>query len=87
MMDTSNFICNDCKFNTFHGEYYMLEDSVWREIVGNDKLIMLCIGCAERRFGRQLESVDFIRWPINYSYNAHSPRLRGKNRITVLSGL
>lgn len=59
------FLCMDCKTDTGKaGEHYMLKDSVWLAVVKDNKG-MLCIGCIERRLGRQLSALDFNDSYIN----------------------
>lgn len=64
-MDNSNFNCLDCSINTLHNlEYYMLKFGLWKTVNPNDSG-MLCIGCVEKRIGRKLSSVDFLKCPLN----------------------
>lgn len=58
--------CLDCDIDTFEiGEYYMLKDPVWEEAVPDDDLGMLCIGCIEKKLGRELSPEDFSECPLN----------------------
>jgi hypothetical protein len=76
--------CIDCGMNTMDAdEYYMVHNEIWAEVVP-DRLGMLCIGCLERRLGRQLEPSDFTDAPLN-GEGLHgrgmfdqSPRLRNR---------
>jgi hypothetical protein len=55
--------CGDCGIDTIAiGEYYMVRDDLWPL----DRLDgMLCIGCLERRLGRELAATDFDDAPVN----------------------
>lgn len=58
--------CVDCRWDTcLLGEWYMVNDSVWKaagmKAIGG----CLCIGCLEERLGRTLTSDDFTDLPIN----------------------
>lgn len=61
-------ICWDCGEDTSNiGEYYMVNDAVWKQAVENKKAI-LCIGCLEARLNRRLTPDDFsekLHLPIN----------------------
>lgn len=61
----ARFKCLDCNVDTgkLH-EHYMLEDSVWFQVV-NSNQGMLCIGCIEARLGRLLTPKDFNNSFIN----------------------
>lgn len=70
-----NFICIDCEVYTcpINGiaEYYSLKDNIW--FTANPPNTkgskydngMLCIGCVEKRLGRELNLKDFIKCPLN----------------------
>jgi hypothetical protein len=65
-------ICKDCCMDTTPrkrpGEYYMIHDALWfaagmtHHPDGEDAQFKeyLCIGCLEKRLGRELTGVDFI---------------------------
>jgi len=53
--------CLDCQVVPVE-EHYMLYDALWLGINPKDEGV-LCIGCAERRLGRQLKPTDFTGWP------------------------
>ena len=57
--------CLDCKTDTYEiGEYYMVHHDLWE--TANPKIKgMLCIGCLERRLGRELDYTDFTWSPLN----------------------
>lgn len=61
-------VCLDCKWNThvIH-EYYRVTNEVWLQAVpGNHG--MLCVGCLEKRLGRELTPADFeLDVPINHN--------------------
>jgi len=59
------FLCLDCKIDTGKAyEHYMLIDKIWSKIHNSNKG-MLCIGCAETRLGRRLNSGDFKDCHVN----------------------
>lgn len=75
------FIC-PCGFDTFHNEYYMVHDGIWKAANG---AIMLCIGCLEERLNRKLTIRDFTDAPVNrLNFGTKSARLidRLTNRKT-----
>jgi hypothetical protein len=57
--------CNDCGMETLSAEpgvpteHYSVDDDVWRQ-AGAGKRDHLCIGCLEKRLGRQLNRHDFM---------------------------
>lgn len=75
------FPCKDCENETFRSEYYMVYDLVW-EIAHKEKESrdgFLCIGCLEKRIGRQLIANDFIDYPVNsLSFSIKSDRLMNR---------
>jgi hypothetical protein len=75
--DLDAFLCADCCENTLilH-EYYMVTKEVWKEATQNKKAYMLCIGCLEKRLGRELSNKDFGNYPLNtVGWNKQSSRL------------
>lgn len=67
--------CLDCGVHTGNIlEYYMLHNDLWLKIHPEDDG-MLCIGCAEKRLGRQFNSGDFTHYPINSLTHSRSQRL------------
>ena len=53
------FLCLDCNVDTGAiYEHYMLVDSTWY-LIHDSNRGMLCIGCIEKRLGRQLNANDF----------------------------
>jgi hypothetical protein len=69
------FLCMDCGKDTYASqEYYMLLDETWRSI--NPEIDgMLCLDCAERRLGRELNAADFNVQPTNQRQAACCPAL------------
>lgn len=71
--ESNSFNCMDCGEDTLQmGEYYMLKEKVWREVVPKDgPQGMLCIGCFEIRLGKkhgegaQLTFGAFTHCPLN----------------------
>jgi hypothetical protein len=75
-----NFNCEDCGNDTSPatgiGEYYMVGDGVWRQATALKPAKMLCVGCLEKRLGRELRPDDFYGYSLNYLGAPQSPRLR-----------
>lgn len=60
------FSCIDCKADTSAiNEYYMVTDELWAKADMTPEGGMLCIGCLEKRIGRQLVAKDFPAYPVN----------------------
>jgi hypothetical protein len=59
MKDRSSFLCLDCGVDTGAiDEYYRVTNELWARVnPGGDG--MLCIGCLEKRLGRELTPDDF----------------------------
>ena len=59
--------CLDCRKDTIRDlkEYYNVHDSVWQQSGVKPHGGFLCIGCLEKRIGRQLDFRDFGDVPIN----------------------
>lgn len=74
------FTCLDCAVDTDEiGEYYMVNDYVWKQTGIAPDGGKLCIGCLETRIGRRLMSSDFPHYPINYAgIFRQSDRLRNR---------
>lgn len=63
--DHISFDCADCGVDTRQiQEYYMVQDDLWKS-VADKKSDLLCIGCLEKRLGRELVPDDFTDVPIN----------------------
>jgi hypothetical protein len=78
------FACLDCRVDTRSGtgidEYYAVHDEVWAATGLAPRDGMLCIGCLERRIGRELELKDFdMDAPINHG-GGGSERLQSRLR-------
>ena len=59
------FLCLDCGVDTGRiNEFYFVHTNLWLKAVGSIKG-MLCIGCLEKRLGRQLLASDFPDVSIN----------------------
>jgi hypothetical protein len=71
------FSCADCGDD--YGEDYMVHDYIWQAFGVGDG--MLCIGCLEKRIGRQLCAQDFTDAPVN-DINDGIKSLRLKDRLT-----
>lgn len=59
-----DFRCKFCGFDT-HAEGYMVHDSVWAAAGLPYDVGWVCVGCVERRLGRQLNAADFSDVPMN----------------------
>jgi Protein of unknown function (DUF2695) len=71
-----DFSCKDCGCD--YDENYMVHEKLWKTHgVGDDHL---CIGCLEKRIGRQLRRQDFIDAPINEIVSRMSLRLQDRLR-------
>ena len=73
----TDWTCKDCGVDTHETkEYYMLKNKVWNSCVFNS-LIMLCIGCIEKRLGRKLVPEDFMDCSLNshFDFDDKSDRL------------
>ena len=76
--------CLDCGQDTRKmGEYYSLKDRVWA-CIHPTLNGMLCIGCAEKRLGRNLTPADFKLCPLNDPSTGNKSerlisRIRGAN--------
>lgn len=58
-MSRKKFLCLDCNIDTGKAaELYMLNNSTWH-LTGLRKYGMLCVGCVEKRIGRELNATDF----------------------------
>lgn len=66
-----SFPCFDCSIDTLAiHEYYMVHFELWERVAPDcASNVFLCVGCLERRMGRELVSTDFIEVPINYLPN------------------
>lgn len=87
--------CDDCGEDTDKiNEYYMVKDEIWEKAGASEwpewvKELkedpdLLCIGCLEKRIGRQLTKQDFAECPVNElagPFPNKSERLR--NRLTA----
>ncbi len=77
----AKFLCLDCREDTgkMH-EHYFVRTEVWLSVVGSI-VGMLCIGCLEKRLGRQLNSSDFTDCSLNTArYEPKSERLMSRMR-------
>ncbi|MED5814953.1 hypothetical protein VST63_21550 [Mycolicibacterium sp. 050232] len=72
--------CADCQTDTDAiDEYYMVHDALWRQVAADFPQGHLCIGCLERRVGRELTAADFTAANVNSSMTlARSARLRDR---------
>ena len=85
----SSRLCVDCSANTTRmHEYYMLRDEVWLQTGLGFADGRLCIGCVEKRIGRELHPSDFTDCRINRqdSPYGHSKRLRKRLGFEVTAG-
>jgi hypothetical protein len=76
-LHTSDPHCIDCGIDACANEYYMVNDALWLQAHPTSKG-QLCIGCLERRLGRQLVRTDFADVPINSDPIERSARLNAR---------
>jgi hypothetical protein len=77
--DFAAFVCVDCSTNTSEiQEYYMVHDELWHSVGMEPDGGMLCIGCLEKRLGRQLEAKDFTYAPVNHGAFQRSERMMNR---------
>lgn len=75
------FSCIDCSVDTSWvtgagaEEYYMVHDEIWLQAVNTKRDGMLCIGCLEKRIGRELTPADFTDCLLNQQVELKSDRL------------
>lgn len=82
--------CHDCGQGTLFSEYYMVEDWVWEQAKPpqwsyhcDSPSFFLCIGCLEKRIGRQLTLADFTTAPVNeLTSGTKSARLKSRLQRT-----
>jgi len=79
-------ICKDCGIDTApctgkrgcrhkgRWEYYMVQNELWN--AAKMQQVCLCVGCLEKRIGRELTSEDFTDVPINDPSPWDTDRLR-----------
>jgi hypothetical protein len=77
--------CVDCDYDTFSGrEYYIVQDAIWKAAAAASPRLpgglgLLCIGCLERRLGRELTRADFeLDNPLNQASRDLSDHLRDR---------
>lgn len=75
MDEDDDWLCMDCgKDVKASGEYFMLDDALWRRV--NPLVIgMLCLGCTEDRLGRPLYGSDFSSASCNVEHAQTCPDL------------
>lgn len=83
-MDNGHLKCADCDFDT-KTEYYMLEHDLWLKVNNGRRQGFLCIGCVEKRLGRELNAFDFLDAPVNQL--AQHPRMRFHRSERLLNRL
>lgn len=76
-------LCMDCAVDTSEiSEWYMVQHSVWYACVSTSRSLLgdafLCIGCLEKRLGRQLTPEDFTDALVNAMYDRNSQRLNDR---------
>jgi hypothetical protein len=87
--DLCRSICKDCGTDTTppegDREDYMVHNELWRAagMPDEDAGIYLCIGCLEKRLGRELTAKDFTAYPVN----TPNPRQSVRLRLRLLTGL
>jgi hypothetical protein len=67
-------------------EWYSVWDFLWQEAgmpLENEMLWssgFLCVGCLEKRLGRELTAEDFPDYPINHQHHLDTPRLASRKK-------
>ena len=67
-------------------EWYSVWDYLWQEagMQSEDEQLwssgFLCIGCLEKRLGRELTAEDFPDCPINHQHDLDTPRLAARKK-------
>ena len=85
-------LCKDCGTNTTPAkgdqEDYMVRAEIWRAagMPEADGGFYLCIGCLEKRLGRELVAGDFTPHPVNTLRPRQSARLRDRLNRTAAWG-
>jgi hypothetical protein len=79
--------CADCGIATQpdsdgEDEYYLVDDRVWKAAGMGPLDGFLCIGCIERRLGRQLRACDFTDAPVNAWTLLPGSTARLRDRLT-----
>jgi hypothetical protein len=76
--------CRDCAAPTFPHEIYMLRNEVWDATGCAPDGGSLCVGCAEKRLGRELTAADFHpEWLVDrYQHPMVSARLAARMSLT-----
>jgi hypothetical protein len=65
---------------TSKSEIYSVRDAVWKQAGMKADGGCLCIGCLEKRIGRQLTPKDFPRQPLNHPGMPGTKRLLSRRR-------
>lgn len=65
MRRVSLTLCSDCGEDAWHrpdgtSEEFYVSNDLWRAACPQDPQAILCIGCFEKRIGRQSVAVDFL---------------------------
>lgn len=77
-----SFLCLDCGQDTGKmREYYFVHTELWLTVVSSAKG-MLCVGCLEKRLGRELTAADFTGAYINRPGYAPGHSMRLLSRLT-----
>lgn len=78
MSSRKKWLCIDCNIDTGRiGEFYFVQTNLWLQAVGSING-MLCIGCLEKRIGRQLIKHDFTDCYLNSPKGIKSLRLQDR---------
>jgi hypothetical protein len=74
-------LCLDCEVDTISiDEFYSVTDELWAR-VNPGKGGMLCIGCREKRLGRELTPDDFKSCPLNSDHRSYPKSERLLERL------
>lgn len=81
------WLCAGCGVDTSQiKEHYFLNTELWLQVNNGEERGMLCIGCVEKRLGRQLNSFDFPHVHIN-NPRRYAMSTRLYNRIHRFAGM
>lgn len=78
--------CLDCGVNTSEiGEDYMVFDDVW-QAANPEEMGRLCVGCLEKRLGRELGPADFTHVYTNVWSNMDEEDRKSERLLSRLKG-
>ena len=81
MLQTKCLDCREVTTTSRASEYYMVHDDLWKT-ANADVVGMICVGCLEKRIGRQLNPLVFSDCPLNHYTHGKSERLTQRQKPT-----